>query len=235
MYDPHAVFDIFRSNMLPIFTLLGIAMIGNTLFFVEGVRLGFRDRSYASSAICTMFFFAHDLRFILDFPKWFFEYDFWVWKALWVNILISLIGELVFFYQMVRYARHELLPGFSVGATIGLLALAQAGVCVAFFYVKAIIGDPLYLLTIPFTIFWLAPFAIRMTLQRRQRRAQSLLLNGTYIMMVIGIWSAWSLLEIDFFRSPLFFALGAVTIAWSVANGIVLMRQPKYVAEPTQA
>ena len=225
MYDPHAIFEIFRGNMLPIFACLAIAMIGNTLFFVEGMRLGFRDRSYASSAICTLLFFAHDLSFVLEFEKWFFEYDFWVWKALWVNILISLLGECVFFYQMVKYGRHELLPGFSVPAVIALLALAQAGACVAFFYVKAIIGDPLYLLTIPFTIFWLAPFAIRITLQRRSRRGQSVLLNLSYVMMVVGLWPAWAMLGIDFFRTPLFFALGAVAVLWSLANIIVLRRQ----------
>ena len=226
MYDPHVIFETFRSNMLPIFGFLAVAMIGNTLFFIEGVRLGFRDRSYASSAICTLLFFAHDLSFVLEFQKWFFEYDFWVWRALWVNILISLLGECVFYFQMVRYGRHELLPGYSVAAVIALLALAQVGTCVAFFYVKAIIGDPLYLLTIPFTIFWLTPFAIRLTLQRRSRRGQSLLLNASYVMMVLGLWPAWTLLGIDLFRTPLFFAIGAVTVLWSVLNGVVLLRQP---------
>jgi hypothetical protein len=229
MYEPQAVFEVFRGNMLPIFSLLAIAMVGNTLFFIEGIRLGFRDRSYASSAICTLLFFAHDLSFVLDFPKWFFEYDFWVWKALWINILISLLGECVFFYQMIRYGRHELFPGLSAGAAVALLLLAQVGTCVGFFYVKALIGDPLYLLTIPFTIFWLAPFAIGLTLHRGSRRGQSILLNVTYILMVVGLWPAWMLLQIDFFRTPLFLALGAVTVLWSLANCAVLLRQPPYV------
>jgi hypothetical protein len=227
-YDPQAVFAVIRSDWIAIFACLGIAMIGNTLYFVEAVRLGFRDRSYANSAACTLFFLAHDLSFILNFERWFREYDFWVWKALWVNILISVAGEIIVLYQMLKYSRQEVLPGFSLGAATAAVVLAAGGAFVAFSYVLTLIGDPLYIMTMPFTIFWLAPFAISLTLRRRSQRGQSVLLNASYIVMVIGMWPAWWQLGVPFFRTPMFLALGAVTILWSLANIWVLRRQPAF-------
>lgn len=231
-YDPQAVFAVIREDWRPIFACLSIAMIGNTLYFVEAVRLGFRDRSYAASLVCTSLFLAHDLSFVLHFDRWFNQYGFWVWEAMWFNVLISVIGELIIFYQVLKYARDEALPGLSPGNALAAIGLAQIGAFVAFSYVMNLIGDPLYILAMPFTIFWLTPFAFALTLRRKSRRGQSVLLNASYILMVVGEWSAWWQLGVEALHTPVFIGLGVVTILWSLANIRLLLQQPEFSYEP---
>lgn len=227
MYDTAHIIATINDN-LAFFLVFGlIGMAGNWWYFYEAIVMGFRHRTYAVAATCTLFFFAHDIAFIAAWYVWFVELDFWMWKLFWINILISGVGEIVIFYQMVKYGRDELLPGFSRRALIAGLIGAQICIVIAFWYARSALGDPMFLISIPLTIFWLAPWAIALTLRRQSTRGQSVKLNLSYIMMVAGIWPAWSILD-PMFQSPLFFALGAASISWALANIWVLRRVPRY-------
>lgn len=226
MYDVQTVIANLDENIVWFLIFGGIGGICNWWLLIEGIRLGFKDRSYAISLICLLFWAAHDVSFIALWDTFFVDIDHWVWKLFWFNILGSVITECILFYQVVMYSGDEIFSTEKTSHRVGILAAAFAMTLLAFWYLKtAFGGDPMFLYMMPLTIFMCPMFSISLATKRKSRRGQSLRQMWIYIALVCGIWPAWYILD-EAFRQPLFLALGVATILWSVTNMFVLKRFP---------
>ena len=232
MYDVPTVIENINNNVARFLVFGGIGMICNWWLLIHCVRLGFREKTYSIALFVTYFWTAHDVSFIALWHKWFVEPDFWAWKLFWVNISLSVLLEVVFYYQMIRFGLDELFPGLPRKLALSLLFGGQVLALIVFWYVKmTMLGDPMFLSIMVLTIFACPIFAIPTALRRGNRRGQSVTLNLIYILMVLGIWPAWYIMH-PVFQSTAFIGLGAATMIWCIANILVLRCLPAYSSAP---
>ena len=228
MYDSAEVIQNISDNIVWFMALGAVGMICNWWLLIESVRLGFRDRCYTIALFSTYLWTAHDISFVLLWEKWFVELDFWVWKLFWANIFLSVVLEVIFYYQMIRFGLGEIFPGLSKNMALTLLFGGQLVAIVVFWFIKmAMGGDPMFLSMMALTIFACPIFAIPIAMRRGSGRGQSVRLNVIYIIMTCGIWPAWGIAH-PAFQHPVFILLGLCIICWCIANIVVLKKLPAY-------
>ena len=228
MYDVNLVLQNLDNKLGLFLAFAAIGGICNWWLLIEGIRLGFKDRTHAISLICLLFWAAHDVSFVMLWQTYFIEIGHWVWILFWFNILGSVITELILFYQVVKFSGNEMFPGLSLPQRSAALLLLFALAMVVFWYLKlAMGGDTMSLYMMPLTIFLCPMFCIPIALKRQSQRGQSCRQSVIYMLLVVGIWPAWYLLD-EAFRHPVFIALGVVTFLWSAANIAVLRKFPAY-------
>lgn len=227
MYDVQMVLSNLDENLIFFLVFGGIGGICNWWLLIEGIRVGFRDRMHSISLICLLFWAAHDVSFVLLWDTFFRDIDHWVWKLFWFNILGSVITEIILFYQVLKFSGDELFPGIKQAHRLGILAGAFSVAMIVFWYLKSAFGgDPLFLYMMPLTILMCPMFSLPMALRRRSSQGQSTRQMLIYIILVLGIWPAWYILD-EVFRQPLFIGMGVATILMSIFNIVVLKCLPE--------
>jgi hypothetical protein len=230
MYDMQQVFAAMAANQQLATIAGGILLLSAYVQMGEAVRLGFAHRSHAVPLFPLMFFFAHDVTYLALYDYWFeivrhpgFEMNYW-------TFIPYPIAQAIILYQVIRYSRHDLFPGASLGQSILILAALQAATFVAFWWLRAQIGDPLFLVVGVMTQILSHAFNIPMLLRRGSRKGQSLLYAGN-VLVGAGITTfffAFPLFD-PIFRTPLHYALGVAVVGLGVAYLWLLARTPVYV------
>ena len=230
MYDPIATLAGIDQHWMTVIALCFVALIFNYAYFGEAIRLGFKHKTYSVPAAVTLVFLPHDISYLIQFNKWFIEYDHWFCKLWWVGLVFTAAIECVFFYQLLKYGRKEILPQVSQQTYVLLMFLVLASAVIAWAAIKQSINDDLYLFSFGWTLFWGAPLNISMMIRRHSTRGQSSWLWISYILMAIFYWAAVSFID-PYFRSPLWLGLLVLSVGWAVANLICIKHMPTY--EPT--
>lgn len=225
MYDPLTVLAAIDTNPWPFLLPAAAAFIGNAVYYVELLRLGFAERMYTMPLMSTFFFIPHDLSYVLHFQKWFVEYDHWLPQLMFVPLLVTSICAFVFLYQAVRFGHKELMPWASPRVFRTLVLLGVVAGAALWSVVKNAVDDDLYFFAFGVTAFWCAPFGMGLILRRGSRAAQSKRMWMGYVAIPLFWWIAvWP--YAPFFRSPEWVILGAVAVAAGVANIFLLGRLP---------
>jgi hypothetical protein len=228
MYETQEVIQNINANIVWFMAFGAVGMLCNWWLFVETVQLGFKHKSFSIALFTTFFWTAHDISFISQWATWFIELDYWVWKLFCINIFFSAVGEVVYYYQTIKFGRQELFPKQSLGLVFCLLIAGQLAAFVILWYLKmALGGDPMFLIVMPLTIFACPIFCIPLAMRRQSRKGQSIKLNVIYIIMVCGIWPAWYVAH-PIFQSAVFIGVGVATALWCIANIFVLKQFPEY-------
>lgn len=225
MYDPIASLHSIDQHVVPIIGLCVVALIFNYAYFGEALRLGFRHRTYSVPASVTLLFLPHDLSYLLQFNKWFVEYDHWFPKLWWVGLLFTASIEGLFFYQLLRYGREEILPQLSQKAYVAVMFLALGAVALAWITVKQMLNDDLYLFSFGWTLFFGAPLAISMMVRRNSTRGQSRWMWISYMLMAVFYWGATAFID-PYFRSAGWLAVLALALGFATANLWMIGRMP---------
>lgn len=216
-YDPVSSLQSIDQHVVAVIGLCVVALIFNYAYFGEALRLGFRHRTYSVPASVTLLFLPHDLSYLLLFNKWFVEYDHWFPKLWWVGLLFTASIEAVFFWQLLRYGREEILPQLSQKAYVAVMFLALAATALAWMTVKQALDDDLYLFSFGWTLFWGAPLAISMMVRRGSTRGQSRWMWISYMLMAIFYWAATAFID-PYFRSFWWLAVLALALGFAGAN-----------------
>ena len=227
MYNPITSLQNIDNNAVAVIGLCVVALVFNYAYFGEAIRLGFRDKAYSVPASVTLLFLPHDLSYLLQFEKWFVTYDHWFCKLWWCGLVLTASIELVFFYQLLRYGREEILPQLSQRAYTGVMLLALLATAVAWVTVKQALNDDLYLFSFGWTLFWGSPLAISMMVRRGSTRGQSRWMWISYALMAIFYWAATAFID-PYFRSPGWLAVLALALGFAAANLWMLSRLPDY-------
>lgn len=227
MYDPVSTLRAIDENIAAVIGFCAVALVFNYAYFGEALRLGFRHQTYSVPASVTLIFLPHDVSYLLQFNKWFYEYDHWFCKLWWVGLVFTASIEAVFFYQLVRYGREEILPQVSQKTYTVLMFLALAAGAGAWLTVKQALNDDLYLFSFGWTLFWGAPLGISMMVRRGSSRGQSRWMWISYMLMAIFYWTATAFTD-PYFRSVGWLAVLALALAWAFANLLFIGRVPAY-------
>jgi hypothetical protein len=228
MYDAIATLQAIDRHVVPVIGLCVVALVSNYAYFGEAIRLGFKHRTYSVPASVTLVFLPHDLSYLLRYDQWFHVYDHWFPKLWWTGLILTASIEGVFFYQLLRYGREEILPQLSQRAYVAVMFLALGVGAVAWITIKQAIDDDLYLFSFGWTLFWGAPLAISMMQRRGSQRGQSRWMWISYMLMAVFYWAATAFLD-PYFRSPGWLAILGLALGCAAANLWFIGRIPAYV------
>lgn len=225
MYDSLAALAAIDADpwrfLLPGFA----AFVGNAVYYVEMLRLGFSQRVYAMPLLATFFFIPHDLSYVLNFREWFVVYDHWLPKLMWAPLLVTSACAFIFLYQAIRFGHRELMPWASPRLFRTLMLLGVAAGAALWSVLKSAIDDDLYLFAFGMTAFWCAPAGMALMLRRGSRAAQSMAMWAGYIAIPLFWWIAvWPVA--GFFRTSEWLVLGAIAVAAGFANLFLVRRLP---------
>jgi uncharacterized membrane protein len=217
MYDPQVLLSLIDQNKWWILGGFGIAMIFQWVWLIECVRVARRERAYSMPLFCTFFWFAHDTGCVARFDDWFNVYDHWFMKLFWVGLCTAVILELIFFSQVIKYGKDELVPGISTTTFVAGLVVFQIAATVTWEYLKFVMDDPLYQASPTLTMLSYPLFGAALMLRRRSTIGQNVTIWWTFTAMsvvwFITIWTWYG----EAFRSWQVVAGGLVAIIGGLA------------------
>lgn len=233
MYDPRELLARIDADAPWILAGFGLAMIFQTIWLVECIRLARRQRAYTMPLFCTLFWFAHDIGCVARFHEWFFVYDHWFMKFFWLGLLSAVVLELVFLWQVVQYGRAELMPWVSARTFVLCLAAAQLASIATWELFKSIVNDPLYQFSPLLTLISYSFMGAALMIKRRSALGQNTIMWGAYTAMCV----IWPITTGVFYGPPFrtwqYFAGAAVAIVGGVVmTWLVSKRSPMFNQEP---
>jgi hypothetical protein len=223
MYETQEVLKAVDRDTVAVMALSSLALIGNYIYWIENLRLGFRAGRYSMPVGCLLFFLPHDATFIAMHGHWFNDINHWFPKLWWYGLCVTVIMELTFLIMLLRHGRKELAPEITQEKFTFLVLFGLTLTTIAWLTVKSVMNDELFLLIFGVTIFWCTPFNFALMAQRKSAVGQSTLAWIGFLMMPVFYWPATWLMS-DGFHSLLWNALGLATVAGGVAN-LVYVRQ----------
>ena len=227
MYDPVSTLQTIDQNLVLVVGLCLVSLFFNYAYFIESIRIGYVHKTYSVPGLVTLVFLPHDVSYLLHFDKWFNEYDHWFCKLWWVALIFTSAIEGIFFYQLIRYGRKEIMPKASQKTyTIAMLLALLVGAG-AWLTIKQALNDDLYLFSFGWTLFWGAPLCIAMMLRRENSGGQSRWMWISYSLMAVFYWSATSLMD-PYFRSPGWLAILAMALGCAMVNLWMLRQVPRF-------
>ena len=210
MYNPQELLSLIDHNKWWILGGFGIVMIFQWIWLIECVRVARRDRAYSMPLFLTFFWFAHDTGCVARFNLWFNVYDHWFVKLFWLGLLTAVILELIFFSQVIKYGKDELVPGISTRNFVLGLVVFQIGASVTWEYFKYVMADPLYQTSPTVTLISYPLLGAALMLRRRSTIGQNVTMWWTFTAMTM----AW--------QATLWIWYGPAFRSWQmVAGGIV--------------
>jgi hypothetical protein len=214
------------------FCLLSFA--GAYMQYFGAIRNGFRDHTHSIPLGCNLWFLAHDTTYLSMYRHWFVSVDHWIVKGFWFALLVFAACELVVFYQMYKYSRHQLFPGFSGAQTIVALVFCQLCTYVLFWWFLSLARDPLYLLAFTSTVVLTPLLTIPMMLWRGTRQGFSVFMLSGFVLLAVGFYP-WVYQVDPYFRSPLFVSLGVANVLVSLIPLWLYYKLPAYNRRPLAA
>lgn len=148
-------------------------------------------------------------------------------KALVGGVGVTASIEGIFFYQLLRYGRQEILPMFSQKAHVFIMFGALLVSTLAWMTVKQALVDDLYFFSFGWTLFRGAPLCISMMVRRGSSRGQSRWMWISYMLMAVFFWGATAFMD-PYFRSFSWLAILAMAVSCAAANLFMLRRMPEY-------
>lgn len=232
MYDPAATLAAIDGHAVPLLLLCGAALAGNAVYYYECLRLGIVQKTYGMPLVGLFFFIPHDLSYVLLWRKWFVEYDHWFLKLFWAGLVVTSVAACAFLWQAIRNGHRELLPQLTRGAFTALVLAGLLAGTGAWWSVKSVLDDELFLFAFGFTAFWCAPFGMGLMLRRGSTLGNSARMWAGYTAIPVFYWLATMLYLPDAFRSPPWIALGAISTLCGLANLWLVRRLPSPRGRP---
>jgi hypothetical protein len=217
MYQTAAVLQAVDAHTVIVLALCGISLVGNYVYWIENLRLGFRDKRYSMPVGSLFFFLPHDGTYVAMYPHWFHHIHHWFPELWWCGLCVTVCMELAFLTMLLMFGRKELAPAASQGQFTALILFGLVLCCIAWLVVKSTMQDELFLTIFGVTIFWCAPFTFALMARRGDPVGQSTLSWCGYILMTAAYWPATWILAPGF-HSVLWNALGVACLAGGVAN-----------------
>ena len=236
MYNPHELLSLIDQNKWWILSGSIAMMVFQWIWLIECVRVARRDRAYSMPLFLTFFWFAHDTGCVARFNDWFNVYDHWFMKLFWLGLLTAVILELIFFSQVIKYGKDELVPGIGTASFVLGLVVFQIAATVAWEYFKYVMDDPLYQASPTVTLISYPAFGAALMFRRRSTIGQNVTMWWTFTAMTVAwqatIWTCYG----PSFRSWQMIAGGIVAIAGGlVMTYLVSDRSTWFMRRPLAA
>ncbi|MFJ9390494.1 hypothetical protein ACIRON_16840 [Nocardioides sp. NPDC101246] len=233
--DVQATFDALDDNIVPVFALASLAMLGNYIWFFGAISAGKRDRVFTIPLFLTFFWFAHDSSFVLSYDRWFNTYDHWFPQLFWVLIIFTVGFELYYMRQTLRLGQAELAPGLTpLQFRIGFI-MCLAAMYIAWIWLKQSMQDPVYLDIFALTILSYPCLAIGMMLRRGDRRGFNGVMCAGFLMMTFCYFTASTIFFGPYFQRPSYYLVAVASCVTAAAMTWVYLHLPPAPASTSTA
>jgi hypothetical protein len=229
-YDPRHVLAALDVHIVPVMLFMSMCLGATFVFLVAAFRTGRRHRAYPAPLVSMGWFAVHDAYYVLQWHKWFVQYDHWWLKTWAITLIFTSAIEFVLCYQVYRYGREELMPKLSQRQFALAMAGAMVAIAVVWAMVKPLLNDDLSLIAFALTAWWPPVCSTLLLVRRQSMRGQTMLMNWCLLINPIGMNGAWMFLD-PYFRSPIYLCFAAVTIIWAAFNLFIMSKYPRYVPE----
>jgi hypothetical protein len=226
LYEIQEVLSAVDRNTVAVMALSSLALIGNYIYWIENLRLGFRDRRYSMPVGVLFLALPHDATFLALYSHWFNDINHWFPKLWWCGLCVTVLMELAFLVLLLKHGRKELAPETSQKTFAAVILFGMALATVTWLVIKSVMQDELFLTIFGVTIIWCAPFNFALMAQRKSAVGQSILAWIGFLMMPLFYWPATWLMAAGF-HSLLWNALGVATLAGGIANLVYVHRLNK--------
>jgi len=231
-YSAEEILQTFDTRLVLILLTGGVVFVGAFTQYLEAIRLGFRDKTHTIPIYANMYFFAHDILFVLLIEHWFVEVGHWLYKVFWVGLFIFTVLECVVHYQTIKYSRAELFPDLTQRQYIIVYFLLQIAITVLFVFIWSQLDDPLFLFSFALTEVVSNMFNIPMLMRRRSRKGQSFrYAAGLMIGSNIGYFFLFLPTASADFIHPVYIAMGITVTVANLTYMWLLTKYPPYEPE----
>jgi hypothetical protein len=234
MYQTQALLAVVDQHTALVLSICGISLIGNYIYWIENLRLGFRDKRYSMPLGTLYLALPHDATFVLMYGHWFHGIHHWFPELWWGGLCVTVTMELTFLLMLLRYGRQELAPWATQGQFTGIILFGLALSAIAWLAVKSVMQDELFLVAFGFTIFWCVPFNFALMAARRSAVGQSTLAWCGFLLMPLAYWPATWILAPGF-HCLAWNALGGACVAGGIANLLFVRALEKRQAQTNTA
>ncbi|MEM9778106.1 MAG: hypothetical protein AAF902_26250, partial [Chloroflexota bacterium] len=96
MYTIQEVIQNLDTRLALILLAGAIMFTGAYTYYISAILIGRREKTHAIPLFANMYFFAHDMGYIILFQRWFGgEVDHWFFKAMWFGLIAFNVLELI--------------------------------------------------------------------------------------------------------------------------------------------
>ena len=231
-YDARTVIDNTHDRLGFVLIAAAVAGIGGYMQYLGAMRRGERDRSYSIPLATNLWNFAHDTTFVASYSSWYrsSDHDFWLLKLFWVGLIVFSIFEVVVIAQILRYGRHDLFPGRSLGEAFAIYAVLQLMVYGIFWWFQDITNDPLEYYGLTITVIMASAFNIPMMRARGTRRGMSEFILWGHVTLALGFWG-WMMLSANHFCHPIYVMIAVGNIAVCFESIRVFRSLPEWIPD----
>lgn len=225
MYEPFELLAQIDRHPIALVGGLAIAMMFQTIWLVNAIRVSRRDNAYSIPIACTYIWFAHDIGFVVRLAHWKSVYHHWFMDLFWLGMLSAALLEIVFFVQIVRYGRGEVAPNVPRRRFVVLLAAGALGTILVWEYLRSITGDPLYMASSAMTLAAYGLLGPALYLRRGGARGQSPVMWLSFTAMTATWWLTTYLWFPTVFRSPQYLGIGAFAFISGAGMSAIVLRE----------
>lgn len=229
MYEPFEVLQSIDDHKWAIIALCAAAMAFNYMWFISAYRASRRDRVYSVPLFCTFFWLAGDSSFVFRYDTWFNTYEHWYVELFWVALVFTVLFELVYVGQAIRYGRDELLPSWSQGRFAALIVAGAAAAMLVWAFLKQGLEDELYITYFDVANVAFPLMAVGLLIRRRSSAGQTRLMWAGYTAMITCWFLASTLWFGPEFQSVERFALWGLCTVGGLGMLYAVSRMPAYV------
>lgn len=228
-YEEAEVLANIDSSLGVVLAAGAAAFICNYIYYGMAVRVGFRQRTHAIPVAANMYFFAHDIGYLLHFKRWFYEVNHWLFKAFWFGLIIFTILELIVHYQTLKYSRQELFPTLSQSQYVIVYAGMQIAIGAFFWVVCTHLADPFFLVNFSIAVFLSMVLNFPMMYGRRSQKGQSSVVAVSLLIGAIAFYFVLLPVLSPHFLTASIVVLGVLAVVMGAVYAYLLPRYPPYI------
>lgn len=226
-YNPQIVLQSVDQTPMLVMGPMLICLVSTFIYLISSFKTAKLHQSYPAPLSAVGWFAIHDLYFVLQWEKWFVEYDHW-WLKFWAISLIFTSGiEFALCYMVYEYGREELMPKLTQRQFGVSIALALCAIGIVWAVIKPLLNDEFCLIAFAITAWWPAAWTTMLIVKRQSLRGQTRTMIWCLLSNPIGMFGSWYFLD-PYFRSPLWLMFAATTILWSIFNIWIMHKYPDY-------
>jgi len=224
-YDPTAVLDSIDHHKI-ILVPCALAFVMNYVWFIEAMRVAFRQRRYSMPIAATYVFIAHDTAYVAHYSTWFGAGGHWFSKLFWAGMVMSIVMEVILLAQTINYGHAEHAPQWSGRLWTAAVLLGLAGTMPLWWLVRGTFTDPLFLMSLGLVTAAYPPMGTALLLSRRGAAGQSVLMWLSFTALALLWFPATAYGFGPQFRAWPWLGLGALTTVWAAVNTVLVAKSP---------
>jgi hypothetical protein len=232
MYDGVQTLTAIDNHMVWILALCALAMVFNYTWFFAAYVIARREKVYSIPIFCTLFWFAGDATFVAQYDTWFNTYHHWYVELFWGALLFTVMFEVAYIVQAIRYGRKELLPSSTPRQFAALIVAGAAAAVIVWNFLNHSMGDPIAIAYFSIANAALPLMYIGILMRRRSSAGTAPVVWWGYLGMITCWFAAIALFFGPEFRSFWYLALWALCTVAGAGVLVAVKRLPKTLPQP---